>query len=294
MAAKTQDEVTKAITSAVGKETGPAFDNLEETEPAGEPVVEEAVLEAGEGEDEGTEEAAVQEAVELILGKFKNQDELTKGYEESEKRGTLLSQENAELKRNLEAFQQALAAVSTIPTQPATPEPSAEDLNQQLLNEIFTNPAQVIDKRVDQRYGERLSRMEGMLSAMIIQAQAKEKLGDQYPAYENALGQAFRTVPQWMYEPNGLDKALVLADGIRKAELLEQAKTEAAQTALAGVQAKKDGETLPSTGGRPSPTSQIDPTLFEHTVKLLMAGNAMSREEAEERARKSKHVKKGR
>lgn len=147
------------------------------------------------------------ESKELILGRFKSQDELAKAYQEAEAKMTQEAQKRAEYERRL----QELEAVR----QQQTPPPQEEDINElfwrepaRAVEKVF---AKMVDPLVEDRYEATKANLRANDPDFAMYEANLDTLVRQKPELRTARGgveQAYKMVKGFMFDPVSYERKL--------------------------------------------------------------------------------------
>lgn len=195
---------------------------------------------------------------ELILGKFKSQDDLVKAYQEAEKKITELGTKKTEttiqpMQPAVDPLWASLFGNNSQPAAKAKPDTSVED-----DDEVTT-----LKKRLE------VVEKAGYMSIMQQQAalnkiQAKEQLAnDPDLPFDSSIEReiedvVFKQYPQLKYQTGGYLTAHQLLKGAKAAEIAARKVEAAVKDALAKESAKKVAKV--ETPGKGDTETEIDPT----------------------------------
>jgi len=190
---------------------------------AEEEVVEEPNKEAPQNEGDGGEQ--------LILGRFKNQDEVTKAYQELEKKFTQTSQENATYRKQTEIRE---VFPPQQPTQPVQEQPVNTD-------ELFwTNPVgtmeRLLDSKLDYVYTQNYEAQKAAYASDPQFTQYEQQIDfivkEQYPELKKQpgiVGQLYKMVRGLTFDEEAFRRKTI--------EEYELSKVSAAQSGIEGASA---------------------------------------------------------
>lgn len=156
-------------------------------------VVEAPVVEGGEGGEDSEE---------LILGRFKSQDDLTKSYQELEKKFTQLAQENSTFRKSQQEDQ---IRQMFPPQQAQVSQDQQEDYNQQFwtnpVDTMSTKIEQLLDSKLDFVYNQNYDAQKAAFASDPVFQQYEQQIDyiakDQYPELRKQpgiVGQLYKMV----------------------------------------------------------------------------------------------------
>lgn len=262
------------------------------TRPVEVPQTEIKVEDGQEGKEEETkEEKGKPEEIkkeEMILGKFKSQDDLQKAYQEAEKKISQQGEESSQAKKQADLYRQHLSQLYEFDeegniagykqTAQQSPPPQQQDplagirpyfpdhTDEQLqayigLNALMINAAQ---KQLEEKMDKKLKPYEMDRFERAVEVQRKktrEKYKEKIPNYEEyekiADEKLAKLPPELRAKDGGVEMMLLSTVGEHTPDLLKSTK-EATQKEIREIEEKKE-ETFVEGGGKSSvPTPPLD------------------------------------
>ena len=203
------------------------------------PEVSETQPEQAAPADESANAPSVpEEKEELILGKFKNQDDLVRSYQELEQKTTKTAQENAEVRRMLGEMNSQVPEMANAPEVPQLDPDSAAAvkamLRQELQSEFETRKANEFARKHADELKDRLLR--ATVQDIMSEARANQVYKDQ----EEALAEA-KSLLSERIKPIQKEAQI---EGVKQGEDLAQKKGEMGAIGESGPRPKVNPDDL--------------------------------------------------
>ena len=152
------------------------------------------------GELEQSGEAPVEQKTaeeQMILGKFKTQEDLVEAYKQAEKRISEYGQDHSRARQDMDQLrhqvyrlQNFLAQQRSQPQQPQMTEEQVEQAKQKFLDQFYENPTGTIEQMVQQRVQEQLKRT-------VEPIQRDYQMQQQTRMYQDQVNQAREKYPDF-------------------------------------------------------------------------------------------------